>query len=316
MLGFNPPPIQGISTTGGFELYLQDRSGGTLESLSAAANKVVAGGDQRPELRGVPTTFTPPCRNTASTSTATRPRRWACRSTTIFDTMQSTFGSLYVNDFTLFGRTYRVSLSSEGEFRRSPDDLRHVFVRCRHRRDGAAQRAGQRRAHHRPRRGRPLQHLPGGQDHGQPGARASPPARRSPPSRRWSRKTLPADYTIGWTGSAYQESRTAGTGYQGFLFGLLMVFLILAAQYERWSLPLAVITAVPFARVRRHRRDLSARASRTTSTSRSASITLIGLAAKNAILIVEFAARAPSRGHGARSMRRSRRRGCASARSS
>jgi multidrug efflux pump subunit AcrB len=108
-------------------------------------------------------------------------------------------------------------------------------------------------------------------------------------------QTLPSEYTIGWTGSAYQELATAGTGYLGFIFGLVMVFLVLAAQYERWSLPLAVITAVPFA-VFGAILAIWLRGIENDVYFQIGLVTLIGLAAKNAILIVEFAAQRTRQG--------------------
>jgi multidrug efflux pump len=295
VIGFNPPPIQGISTTGGFELYLQDRSGGSLESLAQAANRVVQAANARPELRGVSTTF-----NTAVPQYRIDVDREKAKAldvpiATIFDTMQSTFGSFYVNDFTLFGRTYRVSLSSEAEFRQSPEDLRHVFVRST---SGAMVPLNVLVSVQRvigPDTVDRFNIFPAAKILGNPAPGFSS-GQAIAAMQDVVAQTLSSAYTIGWTGSAYQEIATAGTGNLGFIFGLVMVFLILAALYERWSLPLAVITAVPFALfgailaiyLRGIENDVYFQIGL---------VTLIGLAAKNAILIVEFAVERLREGH-------------------
>ncbi len=294
VVGFNPPPIIGISVTGGFEFYLQDRSGGSLADLSAAVGKVVAAANQRPELRGVQTTFTTGVPQYRADVDREKARALGIPINVIFETMQSTFGSLYVNDFTLFGRTYRVSLSSEAEFRESPDDLRHVFVRSdanvmvplndlvKFTRVIGPDTVDRFNIF-------PAAKVLGGPAPGYSSGQAIAVMQQVVSS------TLGNDYTIGWIGSAYQELSTAGSGTQGFVFGLIMVFLILAAQYERWSLPLAVLTAVPFA-VLGALLAIWWRGLDNDVYFQIGLVTLIGLAAKNAILIVEFASQRHQQG--------------------
>ena len=246
VLAFSPPPIQGLSTTGGFELYLQDRTGGGVASLNAATTKLIEAASKRPELASVRTTFSTNVPQYRINLDRDKAKALNVPINSVFEAMQSTFGNLYVNDFTLYGRNYRVMLQSEANFRQTPDDLRHVFVKTAagsmiplstlvtfERVTGPDQLERFNAFNAAKVTGNPAPGYTSGQ------AIAA--------MQEVAREALPEGFQVAWTGSAYQELETDGTGSQAMIFGLVMVFLILAAQYEKWSLPLAVITAVPFA---------------------------------------------------------------------
>ena len=293
-LVFNPPAIRGIGSAGGFEFYVQARGDASVVNLSRVAGGLIEALKQRPELTGINTFFRPTSPQLYVEVDEAKALSLGIAVAEVYQSLQATMGTLYVNDFNLNGRIYRVQMQADAPYRARPNDLGQIYVRA----DNGAMVPVSALIKTTSLIGpEQLERFNGYLSakilgNGQPGVSSGDAIAIV---NDVARATLPPGYELAWSGQAFQQIRAGNTSGIAFAFGVVMVFLILAAQYERWSLPLAVILSIPFA-IFGALLAVFLRGMPNDIYFQIGLIVLVGLSAKNAILIVEFAAQKKAEG--------------------
>lgn len=288
VLPLNPPSIPGLGTTGGFEFYIQSMGSGSSQELEKITKKFIAKARERGDLAGVATTFSASQQQLYFDLDRNRAELLGVPVSDIYSTLQAYFGSSYVAQYVQFGRIWQVIIQAEAKYRDAPTDFDQIYVRSI--KDGqmiplsalATVRyvAGPGLL---PRfNGFPAAKLTGSQAAGFSSGQAITAMEEV------AAEVLPDGYGFSWSGQAFEEKKSGGTSSSAFIFGLIMVFLILAAQYEKWSLPIGVMMAVPFA-ICGALLATWGRGLENDVYFQVGMVTLVGLSAKNAILIIEFA---------------------------
>jgi multidrug efflux pump len=294
VLAFGPPPVEGIGSVGGFRLMVEDRAGGNYQQLQSVTRELALAAEQQPGLVGLYSSFRSDQPQLYVDVDRTKAKSMDVPLTNIFDTLQIYLGSAYVNDFTYLGRLFQVTAQADSRFRVTPNDI--LKLKTRNANGDMV----------------PLGTLASIEERLGPGTitrynlyTAADVSGDTKPGTSTGqaiaimqdlcRKILPQNMSFEWTDLTYQQILAGNTALFIFPLCVLFVFLTLSAQYESWALPFAIILIVPMC-ILSALTGLLLRGMDNNIFTKIGFVVLVGLACKNAILIVEFARQMQNRG--------------------